>query len=275
MSAEGGKRRARGRRGKEPGAPVTVLTVAYDGAPFSGFARQPGLETVQGRLEEALQTALRREVSTVGAGRTDAGVHAIGQVVSYEEAGGDVAHDALARSLNALAGPDMVVRHVRRAAPGFSARHSALSREYRYRIVPGPVPPVFVSRYAWWAKSELDTDAMRRAGMPLLGQHDFKSFCVAESAEGKPTVRRIDSLVVGPDVHLGEPCVTVRIVASGFLHSMVRVIVGTLVEVGRGHKPGEWVEHVLHACDRGAAGPTAPPHGLTLWRVEYPDDVWT
>jgi tRNA pseudouridine38-40 synthase len=255
-------------------APVTALTVAYDGAAFHGFARQPGLPTVQGRLEDALKVALRREVETVGAGRTDAGVHALGQVVSFESADGDVEPSALLRSLGALAGPEVVVTGVRTAAPGFSARHSALAREYRYRIVPGQVPPLFLRDVAWWVKPALDLTAMRRAAEHLVGRHDFRSFCVAASAEGQRTVREIERIELEPACEMGEHCLVLRVVGRTFLHSMVRVIAGSLVDVGTGRRDPDWMAAALEACDRSAAGQSAPPHGLTLWHVTYPDDCW-
>ncbi|MGV8082186.1 MAG: tRNA pseudouridine(38-40) synthase TruA [Coriobacteriia bacterium] len=253
-------------------SPMTIaLVVAYDGARFAGFARQPGLTTVQGRLEDALTTVLRTKVEIVGAGRTDAGVHALGQVVSYEATGREPEDAVLRRSLNALAGPGIVVREVRRARPGFSARFDAIAREYRYRLVTGPVPPLFLEDVAWWVKRDLDVEAMRTGARTLLGEHDFRSFCVAESAEGKRTFRRIDSIEIAEEEHLGERCLVVRVIGNAFLHSMVRVIVGTLVEVGAGRRDAEWVAEVLEARSRAAAGPTAPAHGLTLWRVEYPE----
>jgi tRNA pseudouridine38-40 synthase len=251
-----------------------ALTVSYDGARFAGFARQPGLRTVQGQLESALATSLRCEVETIGAGRTDAGVHALGQVVSFstEAAGAD--HAALLRSLNGLVGEGIVVTGVRAAADGFSARHSAVEREYRYRIVPGPVPPLFLATVAWWVKGPLDLGAMREAAAALIGEHDFKSFCVASSAEGKRTHRRLDVIEVTPESMLGEHSICVRVAGNAFLHSMVRTIVGSLVEVGGGRRPPSWLGEARAACDRSAAGPTAPPHGLTLWHVTYPDDCW-
>jgi tRNA pseudouridine38-40 synthase len=256
-------------------AGTLALTVSYDGAPFAGFARQPGLSTVQGSLEDALSIALRREVETVGAGRTDAGVHALGQVVSFPAEGNEPDGASLLRSLNALVASGIVVREVRRAREGFSARFDAVSREYRYRIVSGPVPPLFLRSVAWWVKSGLDLDAMRAAAEHLLGEHDFRSFCVAESARGKRTMRRVDTIEIAAEEHLGEKCLVVRVVGNAFLHSMVRVIVGSLVEVGAGRREPAWVAEALAAESRDAAGPTAPPHGLTLWSVAYPDDVWT
>ncbi len=257
-------------------SPPIALTVAYDGSGFHGFARQPGLATVQGSIESALETLYRAPIETVGAGRTDVGVHALGQVISFEPPE-PVSADALSRlvrSLNALAGPGIVVRHARLASPEFSARFSATSREYRYRIVDGPVPALFLERFAWHVLAVLDEESMREAATYLIGEHDFKSFCVTQSAEGKPTVRRLDSVEVYREEHLGEACLTLRIIGSGFLHSMVRVIAGTLVEVGAGRRVPGYAADALAARERSAAGPTAPAKGLTLWRVEYPADVW-
>jgi tRNA pseudouridine38-40 synthase len=251
-----------------------ALTVSYAGTPFAGFARQPGLDTVQGRLERALSIVLRREVQTVGAGRTDAGVHALGQVVSFDAEGSEPEPAELLRSLNALVGDGIVVTGIRRAAAGFSARFDAEAREYRYRLVPGPVPPLFLERVAWWPRRTLDLSAMRDAAGGLLGEHDFRSFCVTESAADRSTMRRIELVEVTPEEHLGEHCVTVRVVGNAFLHSMVRVIVGSLVEVGAGRRDAAWLAGALAACDRAAAGPTAPARGLTLWHVSYPEECW-
>ncbi|HEX9093068.1 MAG TPA: tRNA pseudouridine(38-40) synthase TruA [Coriobacteriia bacterium] len=259
-------------RAAEPS--ITALTVSYDGAAFHGFARQDGPVTVQASLEEALRVALRREVATVGAGRTDAGVHALGQVVTYPGDPRDPGPASLLRSLNALCRPSIVVTDARRAAPAFDARLSAVAREYRYRLVTGSVPPLFLARTAWWLKGSLDLGAMREGAQALVGEHDFRSFCVSESAEGRRTVRDIELLDIAPGTEMGEHCITVRVVGRSFLHSMVRIVVGTLVEVGRGRHPAAWVGEALEARCRAAAGPTAPAHGLTLWHVGYPDEFW-
>lgn len=253
---------------------AVALTVAYDGSRFAGFARQPGLDTVQGRLESALQTLTRREIATTGAGRTDAGVHALGQVVSFDAGAGEFEPERARRSLDALAGEGLVVREVRRARPGFSARFDAVAREYRYRVVAGSVAPLFLADVSWHVTHELDADGMAVAAQALVGEHDFRSFCVTESGVGKRTVRRVDRIDVFPETHLGEECLCVRVVGNAFLHSMVRVIVGTLVEVGVGRRQPSWVEEAMLACDRAAAGPTAPARGLVFHAVEYPDDVW-
>ena len=251
-----------------------VLVVSYDGSGFAGFARQPGLETVQGRIEHALRTVLRRECETVGAGRTDAGVHALGQVVSLAADGAEPDTSTLLRSLNALVGDGIVVTEVRHAPEGFSARHSAVGREYRYRLVPGPVPPLFLAPYAWWVRGSLNLGAMRDAAAALIGEHDFRSFCVTSSADGQRTQRRLDLIDVVPEPALGEHSVLVRVAGNAFLHSMVRTIVGSLVEVGLGRRPESWIAEVLEARDRTAAGPTAPACGLVLWHVQYPEVCW-
>jgi len=215
--------------------------------------------------------ALRREVTTVGAGRTDAGVHALGQVMSFDADGSEPPDRILRRSLNALVGEGIVVRDVRRAREGFSARHSAVMREYRYRLVVGPVAPLFLAPVSWWVRGEIDVEAMRAASAHLVGEHDFRSFCVTASAEGKRTVRRLDAIEVFGEQPLGEDSLVIRVTGNAFLHSMVRVLAGTLVEVGAGRRTPDWVADVLAARERFAAGPTAPAHGLTLWDVEYAD----
>lgn len=253
---------------------VAVLEVAYDGALFSGFARQPAAETVQGRIEEALATACRRDVEVVGAGRTDSGVHALGQVVSFPSDHADPEGPALLRSLNALVGPGISVSEVRYAIEGFSARFDAVSREYRYRVANGPVPPLFLRQVAWWVKRPLDVSAMREAASMLIGEHDFRSFCIADSARGKRTIRNLREVEIFEEQQLGERCVVVRIVGNAFLHSMVRTVVGSLVEIGVGRQPVSSMAATLAARDRAVAGPSAPALGLTLWRVEYPQHVW-
>lgn len=252
-----------------------VLTVSYNGARYSGFAKQkdPRVRTIQGELEHALATLFRRDVDTVCAGRTDAGVHAREQVVSFVLERCELESRtpySICISMNALTPDDIVIKRVRFAASEFSARFDAVSREYHYRIVCGPTPPLFLSEFAWWKRGKLDVDAMREAASSLVGEHDFKSFCKAASAEGKTTMRRVESIDIIEEEHLGEACLTVRIIGNAFLHSMVRTIVGTLVQVGVGNRDASWVAEVLEARDRSAAGETAPACGLVFWHVEYP-----
>lgn len=251
-----------------------VLTVAYNGAAYSGFAKQKDdrLATIQGELERALATYFRHPVETVCAGRTDAGVHALGQVVSCvvdkDEIAG-IKPERLLISFNALTPDDIAIRDISVAAADFSARFDAVTREYRYRIVSGAVPPVFLADFSWWRRGALDLEVMRQAASFLIGEHDFKSFCKAASAEGKTTMRRIEEISIESVEESGESCIVIKVIGNAFLHSMVRTIVGTLVQVGAGHRKPDWVREVLLACDRTAAGETAPASGLTFWRVTY------
>lgn len=247
-------------------------TVAYNGAPFCGFARQPGQCTVQGELEQALGLLFRREVPTTCAGRTDAGVHARGQVVSFDvdasELRGRTLH-SLRRSLNALTHDAITVKSVDERQQGFSARFDALSREYHYHICVDDVPPIFMRDFSWHVGAPLDVAAMEAAAAHLIGEHDFKSFCMAASAVGKPTCRNVSEISFERTCIMGEPILVVTVKGNAFLHSMVRTIVGTLAMVGRGQREPEWVRAVLEARDRTAAGENAPARGLVFWQVSY------
>ncbi len=247
-------------------------TVAYDGAPFAGFAKQPGQLTVQGELEGALALLFRRPVDVVCAGRTDAGVHARGQVVSFEVDGDELRGRSLhnlRRSLNALTREGIVVRSVDERPRGFSARFDAQGRESRYFLATGDTPPVFTDRTSWYVGPNLDIAAMERGAAHLIGEHDFKSFCMAASAVGKPTCRHVSEISIAAEEILGEPHRVITVRGNAFLHSMVRTIVGTLVMVGRGQRDPGWVAEVLAARDRQAAGENAPARGLIFWSVAY------
>lgn len=257
-----------------PAACQLAAVVSYDGTDFAGFARQPGLQTVQGTLEQAFSTALHRPVSTVCAGRTDAGVHARGQVVSLPLSDAERSERSLyrlRRSVNALSGDAIAVHDLVEMPASFSARFSACEREYRYFIVSGPIPPVFLRRFAWHVGDTLDIPAMQRAAAFLVGEHDFKSFCLAASAQGRNTVRTVHSIDITPFDVFGEKGLCVRVVGNAFLHSMIRAMVGTLVAVGRGKRSPEWVADVLEARNRSAAGENAPARGLVFWHVAYRD----
>lgn len=253
--------------------PVTLsLAVAYKGAAFCGFARQPGQLTVQGELESALRTLFRRDVETTCAGRTDAGVHARGQVVSFDLLAGELrdrTRESLRRSLNALVHDDVTVRDVALREPGFSARFDAVCREYRYFICLDETKPLFMRDFSWHQPKGLDVRAMERASRCLIGEHDFKSFCLAASAVGKPTCRNVSEISFSEELIMGERCLCITVVGNAFLHSMVRTIVGTLVAVGRGQREPEWVERVLAARNRSVAGENAPAQGLVFWHVAY------
>ena len=255
-----------------------VLKLAYDGTYFSGFAAQPQphIRTVAGELAHALETFLRRPVDITCAGRTDAGVHAIAQYVSFPVACTDelaITQRRWMRAMSALLPDDIALVAVYHAAPGFSARFDAQARTYTYRIVSGERRPLLTRAYTWWNRAPLDVPAMEEAAQHLVGEHDFKSFCKAVSAEGKPTCRYVASVDVREEVECGERMVCVDVVGNAFLHSMVRTITGTLVEVGSGRRDADWVAEALAARDRRAAGPCAPAKGLTFTGVAYPDGL--
>ncbi|GAC1373301.1 MAG: tRNA pseudouridine(38-40) synthase TruA [Actinomycetota bacterium] len=248
--------------------PVYRMLVAYDGAPFHGFARQKDLPTVQGVLEEALGAVLRVPVATTVAGRTDAGVHALGQVVSFTMQTPVEDLPALSRRLNGICRPTIAVLDIEEAPEGFDARFSALSRSYEYAIFTRAVHDP-LSRHVTWHHPDppLDEAAMHEAAQFLVGSHDFASF--GRVPEGKTSVRELQSI----SVQRSDDLVTIDVTANAFIQQMVRSIVGTLVKVGEGARPPAWVNEVLEAKDRSAAGPVAPAHGLLLVEVAYPD--WT
>ena len=252
-----------------------VIKLGYCGAAFCGFAEQPAQRSVAGDLRRALETVLRREVELTCAGRTDAGVHAQAQYVSLPiyDADLSLSGEKLVRSLTALTDDDISIRQLFRASQGFSARFDAQARSYRYRICADSARPILGWDHVWWYNGHLDADLMDKAAQALVGEHDFKSFCKAISAEGKPTHRFVERLSVEEIEEAGEKLIAVDITGNAFLHNMVRTIVGTLVEIGRGHRPVEWIDEVLAAKNRIAAGSCAPAQGLTFVNVCYPEGI--
>lgn len=242
------------------------LTVAYDGTRYAGWQIQPELPTVQAELERAWQQITGEAVRLTASGRTDAGVHAWGQVVGLQT-NSELPTERLLRGLNAVLPGDLIVREAVEAPPNFHATHDALRKCYRYSIHNSMVRPLFDRPYVWHVPTPLNSEAMGRAGEGLTGRHDFASFESAGS-ERSSTVRTVTLLnVCCSDV---EPeRIIIEIEGDGFLYNMVRTIVGTLVEVGRGTRPESWPAEVIAARDRRLAGQTAPPQGLCLWRVEY------
>jgi tRNA pseudouridine38-40 synthase len=313
------------------------LTIAYDGAAYAGWQYQCDKPTVQDTLEKAIEKVTGRQVRVLASGRTDAGVHALGQVVGFRT-DSHLPPDILLRALNANLPHDIAVLDVAEAPEGFHAIAHVVRKRYRYVIHDGPVRDVFQRQYAWhYRHGRLDVEAMQRAALPLLGTHDFCSF-ESSGAERKTSIRTVFELTVSrgleklpspfgsgaggeggnerdaeciergragqggkeglgvgcvkrtkeveqnselhgafhapyelpsPLSSLPSDCIFLEIEANGFLYNMVRAIVGTLVEVGRGERPENWPGEVLHAMDRRRAGPTAPPQGLFLVRVEY------
>ncbi|MEM8621197.1 MAG: tRNA pseudouridine(38-40) synthase TruA [Actinomycetota bacterium] len=265
------------------------MTVAYDGSGFRGFAENPGVRTVMGELRSATERVVGAPIELTGAGRTDAGVHAWGQVVSGRlPAGTDL--DRLARSINRMCGPGIVVRDAQWVDDDFSARFSATQRSYRYDVWDALAPNPLRTATAWFvpravsdgAARPLDVDAMNVAAEHLLGEHEFSSFCRRPDAlptgDTPSLVRRVLSARwVTVDVddadHAGR-LVRFEVAATSFCHQMVRSIVGTLVDVGRGRIAADTLPDVLAARDRSAAGTVAPPTGLVLWSVDYRGTRW-
>jgi tRNA pseudouridine38-40 synthase len=242
---------------------VVRLDLAYDGTRFRGWAAQRGQRTVQGSLEDALERVVGWRPRLSVAGRTDARVHARGQVASFGAADPGIDLLRLRRAVNAMLGPEVVIRDARLAADGFDARFSATAREYRYRIELGEVPDPFTASFVWHRPGALSLPPMRAAARELLGEHDFAAFCRAP-ANGS-TVRRLDRLTIARTADRLD--VVAR--ANAFAHQMVRSLVGTLVAVGDGRIAPEAVPSILASRDRSRAGQLAPAPGLTLERVIY------
>ncbi len=249
--------------------PTFRLTLAYDGTAYAGWQVQPGCQTVQGALEGAIEKVTGQLVRVLASGRTDAGVHALGQVVGAR-IDTELSTDVLQRALNAELPQDIAILAVEEVADGFHAIRDAVRKRYRYVIHDGPVRDVFERPYCWhYRGGRLDIEAMDRAAKALLGKHDFSSF-ETSGAERESSVRTITE-IFGQRGRAGDPddSLVVEVEADGFLYNMVRAIVGTLVEVGRGAQPESWPGDVLQATDRTVAGPTAPPQGLFLVCVDY------
>jgi tRNA pseudouridine38-40 synthase len=243
------------------------MIVAYLGTGFRGFAAQPGQRTIAGALIGALERALRHTVELTCAGRTDAGVHAWGQVVTFN-ARADADPAWLLRSINRALAPAIVVRHAAVVAPGFDARRSATGRRYRYTVHNRPVADPFVAATSWHVAGPLDLRVMRLACDPLHGEHDFTSFCRRPATPGASLVRRVGA---ADWATVGDGLVRFEIEASSFCQQMVRSLVGTMVEIGLGKRRAGEMAAILRAGDRAAAGRLAPPQGLCLWEVSYAD----
>ncbi len=241
------------------------LTVSYDGTAYHGFQVQPNGATVQSTMEEALGRLLGEAVRLRAAGRTDAGVHAREQVVDFADSGRRPLA-TIVRGGNALLPPDIRILAAQEAAPSFDARRHAKEKAYRYFLYLDPVASPFFARHSWHVERPLDLAAMRDALARVVGEHDFTSFR-GQGCTAKTAVRRIFRAALAPAAV--PPLHAVEIAGSGFLKHMVRNIVGTLVDIGRGKDPPEAMTEILASRDRTRAGPTAPAHGLFLWEVRY------
>ena len=257
------------------------LIVAYDGTDFHGFAEASDQRTVMGELRSAIERIVRAPVEFSTAGRTDAGVHGWGQVVSGRLPA-TVDLERLAHSINRMCRPEIAVRLAAWVDDDFDARFSATTRSYRYDVWHSPVPHPLLARSSWHVTMPLDLDAMNRAGELLVGEHDFASFCRrAKVGPGRPeksTVRIVQRaqwrrmLLDGFDD--AGALLRFEVAATSFCHQMVRSLVGTLVEVGEGRRTATSMRATLEARDRHAAGVVAPPNGLTFWHVDYDGVRW-
>ena len=242
-----------------------VLTVAYDGTAYHGFQRQtPPVIAVQNVLEEKLAVVFGDSIELAASGRTDAGVHAYGQVVNFFT-NGTIPVDRIVRAVNSLLPPDIVVKEAHEADSGFSARHSAKSKTYIYRIQQGGVPNPFTQRYAWHERRPLNTEAMQEALQYILGTHDFSAFRASGGAPMSPVRTMYEASV---EIRAGG-MIEFRIHGSGFLYHMVRNLIGTLANVGLGRLTPDDFKRILDSRDRQNASATAPACGLYLYKVEY------
>ncbi len=239
------------------------LKIAYDGTRYYGWEHQPDRETIQGKLENVLSIMCDKPVDVIGAGRTDAGVHARAMIANVHM---DTAMgcDEIRDYLNRYLPDDIAVADVREAAERFHARYKAVGKTYCYTCFDGPVKPVFNRKYITILEEELDVEKMQEAARLLEGEHDFKSFC-GNSRMKKSTVRLVDSI----EIRRSKGYVYFTFHGTGFLQNMVRILVGTLLEVGKGKLQPYEMTNILEAKDRKVSGPTAPAKGLCLLRVDY------
>ena len=240
------------------------LTIEYDGSRYHGWQRQPNGITIQEAIETAAGTITGQEITLFGSGRTDAGVHALGQTAHFQ-CRTRIPMEALQKGLNSLLPGDIVIHGCEVAAPGFHARYDVKSKIYRYVILNRSLPAAMGRHYHWWIRSPLDVDAMQSALKRIVGRHDFKAFEGAGSPRAHTVRHVMDARLTGD----AEGHIAISIEADGFLRYMVRNLVGTLVLVGRGKLDGDRFAHILAAKDRRLTGATAPPQGLCLMEVKY------
>ncbi len=237
--------------------------IQYDGTRYYGWQRQPNQTTIQGKLESVLSIMCDKEIEIIGAGRTDGGVHAKGMVANAAlETTLDC--EEIRDYLNQYLPDDIVVSKVQEASPRFHARYNAIGKTYCYTCFAGKVKPVFDRKYYYALDEVPDVEQMREASKVLLGSHDFRNFCVNPKMK-KSTVRCIDRVIIEER----DGYITFTLHGEGFLRNMVRIIVGTLLEVGYGRMTSEQVGEALEKPERSKAGPTAPPQGLCLLQVDY------
>jgi tRNA pseudouridine38-40 synthase len=237
------------------------LKIEYDGTDFSGWQVQPDLRTVQGEIESGLSTILKEKISLTGAGRTDVGVHALGQVANFKT-DSELELEAIKKALNGFLPDDIAIKKTEEVELSFNSRYSAKSREYHYRI--GLVKSALFRRYVWEVSYSLNPEMLTQATSLIIGQHDFTSFCMAGSTK-ESNLCNIKQVFW----ERSEDELIFKIEADRFLHTMVRSLVGTLIEVARGYFTIADFSRIMDAHDRKKAGPTAPAHGLYLAEVKY------
>jgi tRNA pseudouridine38-40 synthase len=240
------------------------LLIEYDGANYQGWQVQPKGPTVQGMIEEKLTLITGEAIHLIGSGRTDSGVHAFGQVANFKTKSQLDVH-SIQRALNSLLPPDIVIQKAEEVEEDFHARRQSKSKVYEYRILNRDLRSAFHHEYAWHIPQKLDLEEMRKATRILIGEHDFSSF----RSVGSPTRTAIRRVIRAEWKRGRDGLIRFEIEANGFLKQMVRAIVGTLVEVGKGKIDSEEFRKILNARDRKKAGPTAPAHGLFLKEVKY------
>ena len=237
------------------------LEIEYEGTDFSGWQIQPKLRTVQGEIQDKLQTILGHKINLIGAGRTDVGVHALGQVVNFKTTN-ELDKNSIINGLNGLLPDDIVIKRIEEVDLNFNSRYDAKSRLYKYRIYLGRT--AIWRKYVWEVLYSLNLENIFEATKKIEGEHDFSSFCVAESTKDNNACRVFSAIW-----EKSEDELIFKIEADRFLHTMVRSLVGTLVEVGRGYFSASDFVNIMEAKDRKKAGPTAPACGLYLVEVKY------
>jgi tRNA pseudouridine38-40 synthase len=250
-----------------------AITVAYDGTRFGGWQIQTNAVSIQQRLQEAVQQATAESVCVQGSGRTDSGVHAIGQVAALTLNQWRAPAERLVPALNRFLPRSIVVRHCREAVIGFDPIRHAKSKRYRYTIRNARTPDAMQHAFQWWYPRQLDVESMKRAAELLLGTHDFKAFETLGSPR-KTSVRTVYELSVVSRVHEDGCDIEIEIEADGFLYNMVRNIAGALCEIGVGRFSPYWIERVLESKQRDPSSQTAPPNGLCLVSVHYSDTLF-
>lgn len=243
------------------------LTVAYDGTAYAGWQLQPGQPTIEGKLNSKLSDLLGEEITVIGASRTDSGVHALGNVAVFDT-DSRIPAEKICLALNQQLPEDIRVQASEQVEPDFHPRRTVSQKTYEYRILNKRIAIPMERLYSHHVYYSIDVAQMQKAAEYLVGEHDFKSFCSVKT-QAESTVRMIYRLSVSK----AGDIINISVTGSGFLYNMVRIIAGTLLEVGRGAYPPEKISEILKGCDRSLAGPTAPANGLTLIDIEYLQDI--